>query len=120
MTNQEAKAVVAQLAAFYRERIPAATFDLWAEELEHKRSYPAAMDAVRALSREQDRMPPLSILLDEYQRHVDKHAPPALPEPELTPEQVKDNLRKARVLLAQVEGNISLDEALQEVVRDGA
>lgn len=118
MTNAEAVAIVAELSAYYRERIPSETLLLWAAEIERLPHYSAAQDAVRSLAREHDRMPPLSLLLDEYRRFHEHHQPLALDEPELTAEERAENVRKAKALTELVKGNIGLDEALAKVAED--
>jgi hypothetical protein len=64
--------------------------------------------------------PSIGQIVEAYRLEVrrSRDETPALGEPDLTAEQRRENVRKARVLLEQVEGELDLDDALREVARE--
>lgn len=103
MKHSDAVDAVARLRAAF----PAARFDeanvlAYAEELAALASPAALADAVRALIRTEDRLPSIAKIREEYRRYVDRYAPPALGEPDLTPAEVALNAKRARELAARI------------------
>lgn len=63
--------------------------------------------------------PTIGQVNEAYASERRRASQPALPEPELTDEQRKENIRKAHILVEHAAGHMDLDEALQEIAEGG-
>lgn len=99
MKRSEAAAEIQRLFAAFPREVQDATLAVYIEALAKLRSPGALREAVTALIETERWLPTIAAVREEYQRHVDKHMPRALPEPDLTPEQKRENARRARELV---------------------
>jgi hypothetical protein len=105
----EAKLLVAALtAAFPHPRVPQATVELYREQLARLPDVDAARSALEVLIANEERLPPIALVLREYRpaarRNAERRARGReLPEPPPDPE----SARKARELLDRLERSIA-------------
>lgn len=103
MTEPQAKALVAKLlAAFPHPRVEPLTAKVYIEQIARLGRYEAGLDAVNTLIRDARMLPRVSEIVDEYMRVRDRYAPPALPEPAMSVEQMEENKRQARLMVARL------------------
>ena len=123
MNESEAQELAAMLfAAFPRDwqyvDNKGATNAVYVQQFQQLRNPDALSAAISSLAATETRLPTIAAVRDEYRRLRDRYEPAALPEPELTEEQVRANLHRVKTLVALVEGDITLDEALKEVASE--
>lgn len=103
MTESDCATLVGKLfAAFPQAKGTDATLVVYIEALKPLPRVGALRDAIDSLIRTERFIPSIAALREEYRRFADRHAPPGLPEPEISDEQRRENLRKIRELAEQV------------------
>lgn len=105
MKAAEAQALSAKLAAAFPRDwafVGEATNAVYVEHIATLPRYQAALDAVNALIASEPRLPPISLVREEYRRHHSAYDPPALEEPVLSEEERKANLERLRDYSARI------------------
>jgi hypothetical protein len=116
MTHAEAVQVVTRLfAAFPDRHRPPDTKAIYVEHVEKLNDHQTALAVVASLESSASWLPTIATVEESYREYRRAHPLPALPEPELTPQERSENVRKMHVLLDQIEGHVDMDEALKEV-----
>lgn len=100
MTEPQAKALVAKLLAAYpHPRIEPLTAKVYIEAVQKLKSYEAMLEAVDRLIASERMLPRVADIYEMYHSLRDKYAPPALPMPDLTEEEIAENLKRVRELM---------------------
>jgi hypothetical protein len=113
VTPDEATALVELLvAAFPHPRVPELTVALYRDQLTRLADADAARTAVHVLIANEEYLPPIALVLREYrpaaQRNAEERARGhELEEPELDEDARRENVRRARELLARLERGIA-------------
>lgn len=106
MTESEATVVLAALAAAWPRDwsfVDPMTKDIYRKRIVAMPRRRAAEAAVNLLIDSEERLPSVAKIRDAYRRYHDQFAPPALPEPDLTDDDVARNRRRIRALAAHVQ-----------------
>lgn len=99
MKQSEAALIVAKLlAAFPSSKANEATVRVYVDALAPFPSAECLLAAVDSLIRTARFLPTVSEVASEYRSYAPTFAPRALPEPELTPEERRENARRMREL----------------------
>lgn len=98
--HEALREVLRLFAAFPSKLITDATAKAYAEQLVDRRSPEALHDAVNSLIRSERWLPPVSLVLEEYSRHVSQYAPREIEErSELTLQEKQENARRSKALM---------------------
>jgi hypothetical protein len=119
MTAAQAQAAAARLFAAWpsqwaRTVDKEATNAVYCAAFQELRTVPQLDEAIATLIRTEEYLPSIARVLDEYRRLRDRHAPPALPEPELTPQERAANIERMRRLAKAVEEGVGFDRVLDD------
>lgn len=110
MSTAEAEYLVAKLFAAFPFAQQEMTAAVYVEAMQRLHDPDRALRAVDDLIDNELRLPPVGLIRETYERW--KPAPLELEMPDLTPEQIAENLRRRNVLLAALSHEIDFDEAL--------
>jgi len=104
MKESDALAQVARLfTAFPASKADVGNAKAYAEQLVRLRHPEALAEAVDSLIRSERWLPPISAILDEYNRYKYRHEPPAIEvHSEVTEDERRDNLKRIHALRAHL------------------
>jgi hypothetical protein len=119
MTRTEAQLVVETLFRPFKEKDPD-RIDAYVDALVDLQDMETALIAVKGVlaAHTGGWLPTIGQVREAYlvERRRAREAQPALPEPQLTPEQRAENIRRSNILIEHAAGNLDMDAALQELV----
>ncbi len=113
MRTADAEFIVAKLFAAFPGATQEMTAAVYVEAVTRLHDPDIALRAVNDLIDNEVRLPPVGLVREHYDRN--RVPQPALPEPDLTPEQIAENVRRRNIIVEMLASKIDLDEALQRM-----